>query len=138
MNTRARTFNVYSDPSHGWIKAPIKLLKELGIEDQITTYSYMRGDFAYLEEDQDATTFLMELDKLNIPYKIKESTSDKSSRIRNYSRFVVLSEADKKRYNEIRRVLLDKFKYNTKGTRHVKNGSNDDLNYWNKYYNLNL
>jgi hypothetical protein len=49
-----------SDASHGWIKVPIEELKELGIADKITGYSYQTpdGKFAYLEEDADATTFV--------------------------------------------------------------------------------
>ena len=50
-------FDVLTDPGHGWIKVPKKLLAELGIANKITPYSYMRGDFAYLEEDADASTF---------------------------------------------------------------------------------
>ena len=51
-------FPFYMDPGHGWLKVPMRLLKELGIEPRITAYSYRRGDFAYLEEDCDATTFV--------------------------------------------------------------------------------
>jgi len=49
-----------SDAGHGWVKVPREELKELGIEDKITNYSYQSpsGKFVYLEEDADATTFV--------------------------------------------------------------------------------
>ena len=51
------TFTVYSDPGHAWVKVPRDLLKTLGIESDISPYSYMRGEFAYLEEDCDFYRF---------------------------------------------------------------------------------
>jgi|SRR5665647_1474516 len=45
------------DPGHGWIAVPRAELRELGIADQITSYSYVKSGVAYLEEDQDATTW---------------------------------------------------------------------------------
>lgn len=50
-------FHFFSDPAHGWIKVSKTLLKELGIADKITKYSYQKNNYAYLEEDCDATTF---------------------------------------------------------------------------------
>jgi len=51
-------FRFYSDPGHGWMAVTIDELKELGIENLITSCSYKRGSTAYLEEDQDASTFI--------------------------------------------------------------------------------
>ena len=34
-----KTFDFISDPGHGWLKVPHRLLAELAIADQITTYS---------------------------------------------------------------------------------------------------
>ena len=48
---KVRKFDFYSDSSHGWAKVPKSLLKELGIEKSVSSYSYMRDDYAYLEED---------------------------------------------------------------------------------------
>ena len=47
-----------SDPEHGWLKMPIGELAALGIENQITSCSFLNGRFVYLEEDQDASTYL--------------------------------------------------------------------------------
>lgn len=53
-----------SDPSHGWIKVPLAELKELGIEKDISSYSYHgKGDKIYLEEDSDASKWVDALAK---------------------------------------------------------------------------
>lgn len=43
------------DPGHGWLKVPLADLPE-GFEP--TEYSFRDGDFAYLEEDCDAPSFV--------------------------------------------------------------------------------
>jgi len=52
-----RKFKFYSDPGHGWLKVPLDLLAYLGILGDISSYSYMQGNFAYLEEDCDFEKF---------------------------------------------------------------------------------
>ncbi|MBP6472789.1 MAG: hypothetical protein KA773_20240 [Chloroflexi bacterium] len=47
-----------SAPGHGWLEVPIGELTALGIENQITSSSFLNGCFVYLEEDQDAGTYL--------------------------------------------------------------------------------
>jgi hypothetical protein len=88
MATKKITIPVYSDPGHAWFKVSKSLLKELGIESQITNYSYKRGNFAYLEEDCDATTLVNALDSHGIKYKVKEFPSNKQSKIRSYDSFI--------------------------------------------------
>ncbi len=46
------------DPGHGWLKVPLAEIVGLGIEEQITPYSFIEGDFAYLEEDVDCPFYL--------------------------------------------------------------------------------
>lgn len=58
MKTRTKTYTYFTDPGHGWLRVKHKELQELGIADQISPYSYMRGDYAYLEEDCDMTKFM--------------------------------------------------------------------------------
>ena len=50
-------YKFIADPGHGWLEVPIKELIELGIVEKISPYSYIKGEFAYLEEDCDATEF---------------------------------------------------------------------------------
>lgn len=79
-------FTVYSDPGHAWVKVPRSLLKTLGIENDISSYSYMRADFAYLEEDCDLYRF-HEAYKNHYGHapEFLESPTNRKSRIRNYA-----------------------------------------------------
>ena len=88
MEKSNRTFDFFTDPGHGWIKVPKALLKELGIAEKITKYSYQRGEFAYLEEDCDATVFADALEKrTGCKLKFQEHTADHPSRIRKYETY---------------------------------------------------
>ena len=42
MKTKTLSLQFYSDPGHGWLKTPIKLLEQLEIADQISPYSYVK------------------------------------------------------------------------------------------------
>ena len=48
----------HEDPGHGWLEVPIETIRELGLADKITPYSYMDQYSVYLEEDCDLTTFI--------------------------------------------------------------------------------
>ena len=52
-----KTFDYIQDPGHGWVKVPLDLLRELGIAEQISCFSYYRSGSAYLEEDSDTALF---------------------------------------------------------------------------------
>ena len=47
----------HSDPGHGWLAVKRSLIKALGIERDISSFSYQRGDTVYLEEDGDSDCF---------------------------------------------------------------------------------
>lgn len=51
-------YKFFEDAGHGWLQVPKEELKQLGIADKITGFSYTDNRFAYLEEDQDASTYL--------------------------------------------------------------------------------
>jgi len=53
-----KSFVYYQDPGHGWIQVDTQVLQELGIDSKISSYSYISGTTAYLEEDCDAGTFM--------------------------------------------------------------------------------
>jgi len=78
-----KTYTLYSDPGHGWLKVARKELIALDLMDKITC-SYQRKDFVYLEEDNDASLFL---DALKKQPKIKRNYTNKVSKIRNYEVF---------------------------------------------------
>jgi hypothetical protein len=84
-----KVFNVYSDPSHGWVKVPLSFLQKLGIANQISYYSYYRKGHAYLEEDCDASLFLRVFrEKHGEMPKFREYTArSKSSKIRSYDNY---------------------------------------------------
>jgi len=84
-----KSFNVYTDPSHGWIKVSMKTLNELGIRAKISSYSYMKGDTAYLEEDRDATLLINAMQSKGITPKFKEFHTNNSSKIRNYDSYSI-------------------------------------------------
>ena len=52
-------YQKYDDAAHGWLKVAVRELKNLGIADEISNYSYLSpsGKWAYLEEDMDLATF---------------------------------------------------------------------------------
>ena len=80
--------NSYSDPGHGWVAVPLPLLDRLGLLDQITTYSYMRGMLAHLEEDCDLSTFMRAADAAGLQITFKHhNCGDRRSRIRGYDHY---------------------------------------------------
>ena len=83
-----KTFKVYADPGHAWVAVKRNLLRDLGILEKITPFSYQRGDTVYLEEDQDAAIFIEAFKKCfgSIPLFDERHTND-SSPIRNYYHF---------------------------------------------------
>lgn len=81
-----KTFDYIQDPGHGWIKTPVKLLIELGIASEISSYSYYRDGFAYLEEDCDAARFFNAFNaRFGIDPKLRSRVArEKRSKIRSY------------------------------------------------------
>jgi coproporphyrinogen III oxidase-like Fe-S oxidoreductase len=86
-----KSITIYTDSSHGWAKVTLKELSRLNILDKISTYSYIHknGLNAYLEEDCDLSTYLKALDAKGIQYKFIEKHTNKSSKIRSYSRYTL-------------------------------------------------
>lgn len=87
-------YDFFIDPSHGWLKVSIKELKEMEILREITDYSFIMGDFIYLEEDQDLTLFIDTKKKLNPDFVLKtnENFSENESGIRKFKRFYPVKE----------------------------------------------
>ena len=78
----------FTDPGHGWVKVPRKLLERLSIADQISRYSYSRGDSVYLEEDCDASLFFNAYkDKYGVDPKHDYRHTNNRSPIRNYDSY---------------------------------------------------
>ncbi len=56
-----------SDPGHGWLRVPLADIVALGIEGDISPYSFIDGRYAYLEEDCDYTVFIDACTAQDIP-----------------------------------------------------------------------
>jgi hypothetical protein len=64
-----------SDPGHGWLKVPLAEIAALGIEGQVSPYSFIEGRYAFgsaalttsLEEDCDCPRYLAARSARGIP-----------------------------------------------------------------------
>jgi len=81
------SIKVFADPGHAWARFPKAKLVALGIADKISTYSYMNGANAFLEEDCDLSVLLVALRDRGYEIKFNESHANKQSKIRNYSTY---------------------------------------------------
>ena len=85
--TKTRSFDVYADPGHAWVKVTKSYLCDLFGPDwrkAFTCFSYERLSYVYLEEDQDASTLINKLKEQGITPKWREHVANNRSRIRNY------------------------------------------------------
>lgn len=91
--SREKTFTitVYNDPGHAWGKVKRIVLHNLGIANNITSYSYQRGEYVYLEEDCDLLALCMALNQRNTRIKFVEKHTNRDSRIRSYERYKPLN-----------------------------------------------
>lgn len=72
------------DSGHGWLKVKINDLLKSGVAHKISSFSYINGSHVYLEEDCDASIYLLAIDyKHDIPCKICSGDSV----VRSYKRF---------------------------------------------------
>jgi len=84
-----RTYTIYEDSGHAWIKVPVLELFALQIASDITPYSYIYRSHAYLEEDCDLTTFF------NAYHAVKgrdpkfRTVVSQSSTVREYPHYTV-------------------------------------------------
>ena len=82
MATMKKVF--HSDPGHGWLAVKLSELKMLGIENDITSFSYVKGKTAYLEEDCDATRFIKAAEAKGITVEVREGPQRDRSPIRSF------------------------------------------------------
>jgi hypothetical protein len=78
----------FTDPGHGWVKVPRKLLERLSIADKISSYSYSRGDSVYLEEDCDLGRLYNATDKRGIKIDLVTRHTNRQSKIRSYNSYI--------------------------------------------------
>jgi hypothetical protein len=82
-------FIYYTDPGHGWIKVPMSELVRLNISNDITPFSYVRGQYVFLEEDCDASTFLNAREREGNRVTLERKHSNSNSKVRSYDRYVI-------------------------------------------------
>lgn len=74
-----------SDAGHGWLSVKRKELRDLGIEDKISPYSYQRGKSVYLEEDCDAPLYIKAMENVfGVKVELKFGKQQKTSPVRSY------------------------------------------------------
>lgn len=79
-------FVFHNDGGHGWLAVKRKLIEALGIENEISIFSYQKGQSVYLEEDQDLGTFCKIMEDLEIEIKTRSSYKD-NSHVRYFDRY---------------------------------------------------
>lgn len=86
-----KVLQFYADPGHAWLRVPLSELERLDIADQISHYSYMNGEYAYLEEDCDAGIYIKALKRVDdIPdsdFDVKHYESETTS-IRGFNSYI--------------------------------------------------
>lgn len=83
-------FNYHSDAGHGWLAVKLTLVRELGLAKEISQYSYMQGQSAYLEEDCDMAKFITAFKaKFGFEPQINELNPKDRSMIRSFKRFAM-------------------------------------------------
>ena len=97
--TKQIRIELYSDPGHAWGKVKLELLRELQIAGDISRYSYLRKDYAYLEEDRDLPIALQAIEEAGVLFKLVQKRSNRTSKIRKYTRYpsllMALEKAEK-------------------------------------------
>jgi len=82
------TYILHSDHGHAWLQVKRQELKDLGILDKISHYSYQKGDDVFLEEDCDYSRFYEAMLKISKTIDITEKCSrHDDSIVRSYKRF---------------------------------------------------
>ena len=81
------TFTFFEDPGHGWLRAPLALVRELGISNRISAYSYRDEAYAYLEEDCDAAVLQAALRDRGTELKVEVQRTNGDSFIRRLRSF---------------------------------------------------
>jgi len=79
--------NYFTDPGHGWVSVKLQTLIDLGIADKISTYSYIRGNSAYLEEDCDLNTLYIACHNLGYKIDLTPKHTNNRSPIRSYATY---------------------------------------------------
>ena len=76
-----------ADAGHAWLAVSMDWLRELGIADKVSKYSYRKNNIAYLEEDCDASLLINALREAGHEVTCREEYEGERSVIRSYLRY---------------------------------------------------
>ena len=82
--TKKISIKIFADPGHAWARVAKSKLVTLGIADKISTYSYQKGENAFLEKDCDLSVLMTALRERGYEIKFNESHTNRQSKIRSY------------------------------------------------------
>jgi len=83
-----KTFPYIQDSGHGWVRVPRVEIERLGIEKDISTFSYQKGRNVFLEEDADMQILVDARFAEGKETKFAEYTNkSRLSRIRKYESY---------------------------------------------------
>lgn len=98
------TLNYYQDPGHGWVKISLEKLKTLGIDKNISYFSYTRKNYAYLEEDCDLSVLIKACEDKGIKLYFRDHHTNRDSKIRSYQSYYY---SDDDMVKEVQRIRED-------------------------------
>ena len=78
---------LHSDAGHGWLAVKVSDLKMLGIETNITPFSYVKGKTVYLEEDCDMSKFIEAAKAKGITIEVRSGPQRDRSPIRSFKSY---------------------------------------------------
>lgn len=83
----AKTHTFFSDPGHGWLRITRDDVNASGIADKVSSYSYQRGRWVYLEEDCDAALYIDALREKGVSIVFRGRCANNRSSIRSFDRY---------------------------------------------------
>ena len=96
LNSKIRNLIWWVDSGHSWLRVSKKELKNLNILDNISSFSFIKNGFAYLEEDLDANIYINAIlgkewhlreDLIRLIHSIPEKVFENECPCRGYERF---------------------------------------------------
>ncbi len=83
MHEFSMVLTFIADPGHGWLRVPLVDIAALGLETALSSYSFIDGQYAYLEEDNDCAVYLAALrERTQVKPTIQEEYREHFSRNR--------------------------------------------------------
>lgn len=79
--------NVYADPGHAWGRIKRESLLNLCLAHRVSSYSYQKGKYVYLEEDCDLPMVCKALENVGVSVSFVEKHTNNRSKIRSHESF---------------------------------------------------